>query len=70
MSDHKPEERPQDLGGSLIWRGIEIRLTQGHPHSQGLCILSGLGAAGLGKDKARRLVSVKVSSQEPGKPGL
>ena len=71
MSDHKPEERAQDLEGSLIWKGTEIKpfpLAHGLSHSQGLCVLSGLGSGGLGEDRAWRLVSVKVSTQKP-KPG-
>lgn len=52
MSDHKPEERPQDLDDSLMWSGTEIR-----PFPL-MCGLSGLGS------RAKRLVSVKVSIQE------
>lgn len=53
MSDHKSEERSQELGGSLTWRGAEIK-----PFPL-MCGLSGSGSRGLGEDRARRLISVK-----------
>lgn len=62
MSEHKLEERLQDLDESLTWRGTEIR-----PFPL-MCGLSGLGSGGLGENRARSLVSVKVSTQESRKP--
>ena len=63
MSDRKPEERPQDLDGSLIWRGTEIK-----PFTL-MCGLSGVGSRGLAEDRARRLVSVKeIPTQESREP--